>query len=365
MTGKLRILELSGTHYEIGRAHGEAYHDAIHKFTEERLHLSSSADWTGRSLSREAVLELGEACLDEHLRYAPALIEEIRGMADVTGLSMASLVIMNGFTDFVDVVYNAGASMQQEPVPNDGRADHCTAFLVPNAMAENGRGFYGQTWDMHASATPYVILMRIAPDDAPRALVFTVAGCIGMIGMNDAGIAVGINNIMALDGQIGVTWPFVIRQILRQTRLEDALACITEARLAGAHNYLLMDRHGQGYNIEAMPTRHQITPLDGSAIAHTNHCVYDYTRSVEKARTPDSQLNSERRLITAQTGLQGQRDVTPEMLMALTRDPMISQFPTEPMHVETCGAAVMRPATGDFWAVWGRPSEHDYEHFVV
>ena len=48
----------------------------------------------------------------------------------------------------------------------------------------------------------------------PDFLTFTVTGCIGMIGMNSAGITVGVNNLMATDGQIGVTWPFVVRKIL-------------------------------------------------------------------------------------------------------------------------------------------------------
>jgi hypothetical protein len=33
--------------------------------------------------------------------------------------------------------------------------------------------------------------------------------------------------------------------------------------------------------------------------------------------------------------------------------------------VESSGAAIMRPATGDFWAVWGLPPENEYEHFTI
>ncbi len=51
--------------------------------------------------------------------------------------------------------------------------------------------------------------------------------------------------------------------------------------------------------------------------------------------------------------------------MALTRDETICVRGTPPMHIESCGAAIMRPSTGDFWAVWGLPAENDYEHFTV
>ena len=47
--------------------------------------------------------------------------------------------------------------------------------------------------------------------------------------------------------------------------------------------------------------------------------------------------------------------------MELTRDPgSICQVPVEPYHVETSGAAVMRPKSLDFWAVWGPPDVNDY-----
>ena len=59
--------------------------------------------------------------------------------------------------------------------------------------------------------------------------------------MNQAGIAIGINNLTATNGRVGVTWPFVVRKALAQTSIDDALVVVLEAELAGAHNYLLFD----------------------------------------------------------------------------------------------------------------------------
>jgi isopenicillin-N N-acyltransferase like protein len=51
-------------------------------------------------------------------------------------------------------------------------------------------------------------------------------------------------------------------------------------------------------------------------------------------------------------------------LQALTRDPeAICVTSKPPRFVETCGAAIMRPATLDFWMCWGLPIENEYEHF--
>ncbi len=360
---KLRILTVQGSSYEMGYQHGKAYYDEIHHFTEDRIQLCMDEAWTGRSLPREAVLALADACVEVHQAYSPELMKELQGMADATGLSLGALIINNGFTDFIDTVYAVGE--RAVPVQPEFAADNCTAFLAPNKTTSDGHGMYGQTWDMHDSATPHVMLLQGKPTHAPQFLSLTINGCIGMIGMNSAGIAVGINNIMAKDGQAGVTWPFVIRKVLMQETLEDAIACVTEAQLAGAHNYMLMDKEGRGCNIEAMSTRYQIDWLDEDTIAHTNHCIVPYNNEVERERTPESLQSSQKRLSRAQELLE-QRPITPETLMDITRDDeAICVRSKPPMHVESCGAAIMRPATGDFWAVWGLPAENNYEHFSL
>lgn len=361
---RIRVLNLGGSPYQMGYEHGKTYRDAIRMFTEDRVHLSQSEHWTGRNLSESGVLALATACVEAHQAYAPDLMEELQGMADATDLSLAELVINNGFTDFIDVVYSLGDPAQKAKSPQLV-ADNCTAFLVPNNRAVNGQGMYGQTWDMHNTATPYVILIHGTPDDAPDFLTFTNTGCVGMIGMNSEGIAVGINNLMATDGQIGVTWPFVVRKILQQDNLESALDCLTSAPLAGAHNYMLMDKHGNGYEVEAMSTRVHVEKLEATAIAHTNHCLIDDTLAVQRQRPAESQLSSENRLSRAYELLQGE-SITPEDLMDVTRDnESICVRPKAPMNVESCGAAIMRPASSDFWAVWGLPAENEYEHFSV
>lgn len=345
----------------MGREHGATFRDEIRMFAEDRINLSMSEVWTGRNLPREQVMALAEACVAEHQAYAPDLMEELQGMADATDLSLAELIVNNGFTDFIDVVYQAG----NIPLTTERAADDCTAFLVPAQRTANKQAMFGQTWDMHASATPYVILIHGKPTNAPQFYTFTITGCVGMIGMNDAGISVGINNLMGGDGQIGVTWPFVVRKILQQSTLDDALACLTSARLAGAHNYLLMDRHGNGYNVEAMSSRVHITPLEDDCIVHTNHCVIDTNQAVERPRQEDSLASSIKRLSLA-SELLDRDQITPQDLMQLTGDERaICVHPKPPAHVETCGGAVMRPTTGDFWVVWGLPSENEYEHFTL
>jgi isopenicillin-N N-acyltransferase-like protein len=359
MTKKIRVLSASGTPFEVGYEHGRIYRDDIRRYTTERVRLVCSGLWSGGPLPRAEVLAIAKACLPDHEAYAPNLFQELQGVAAATDLSLAELLIVGGFTDFVDTVYSVTQQkMARLPV------DDCTAFVVPDDAA-NGAGYFGQTWDMHDTATEFVILLDVQPNGAPRSLVFTTTGCLGQIGMNEHGICVGINNLLGADGQIGVTWPFVVRKVLQQDNIAAALACITQAKLSGAHNYLLFDKTGSGYNIEAMSTHHVVTSLGGEPLIHTNHCLLPETLQFSQARPPEAQASSEARYIKA-TELLRKRPLTIQDLIAVTRDPdAVCVRAKPPMHIESCGAAIMQPKTGTFWAVWGLPAENEYEQFKL
>ncbi len=355
-----RIVTVAGSPAEMGRAHGLACRDEIRRYTAERVALAGRAAWAGRPLSRAQVLELARACVAAHRDYAPELVAELDAIGATSGVTTAELIATNGFTDFVDLLHAEGDG----EAATDAAEDDCTAFIVPDRMSADGRGFLGQTWDMHAGAAPYVLLLSGRPLRQPAFLSFSLAGCVGMIGMNEAGIAVGINNLLGRDGQVGVTWPFVVRKALQQSELEAALACITEARLAGAHNYLLRDRHGNGINVEAMPGHCHVTRSSGELLAHSNHCLDAETLARSRPRLAASQASSEARLARARHALAGGA-VTPQTMMALTRDAEVCVRRAPPLEMETCGAVLMQPAAGQLWALAGLPDENEYVELTV
>jgi isopenicillin-N N-acyltransferase-like protein len=352
----LRRLSLAGPPVRLGGDHGRSHRDEIRRYTEERVRLASNGSWSGRPATRNDVLDLARAMLPAHRAYAPDLSDEMEAMAEAAGISAAEAVIVGGFTDFVDAVRARAGEAPEE--------DDCTAVLVPDALA-GGQAMLAQTWDMHDSATQHVVMLEVAPEGGPRALVFSTVGCLGQIGMNEAGIAVGINNLAAAEGRVGVTWPFVVRKALQQTRLDAALACVVEADLTGAHNYLLLDRHGRGFNVEAMPGCRCVRELAAEPLFHTNHCL-EAEAVEQEAERPPALLESSRARLRRARELLDADTTTLERLMDLTRDPeAICQRSRPPYHLESSGAAIMRPASGELWAVWGLPSESEYEHFQV
>jgi isopenicillin-N N-acyltransferase-like protein len=349
---KLTLLTIDGTPAEVGALHGAMFASEIREYVDDRIALSAA----GTDLDRDGILSIASRMLEAHERYDAALFIEMAAMADAADISLEEAVIVGGYTDFIDTVraFAGGSAFE----------DTCTAVITTDAQSE-GAGFLGQTWDMHASATQHVFMLDVATNNDPRSLVFTTHGTLGQIGMNAAGIAIGISNLTVVDGALGVTWPFVVRKALRQTAFDAALACILEAPLAGAHNFMLLDADGNGVSVEATPTRQYVEQLGSETLVHTNHCIAPEIAAVEAER-PESLVRSSADRIEQASELLDEVPHAIDQLIALFADERSICRRRDPeFGYESSGAAIMRPATGDFWACWGLPSENEYEQFSL
>ena len=67
-----------------------------------------------------------------------------------------------------------------------------------------------------------------------------------------------------------------------------------------------------------MSTYKGVTPLTDSSIVHTNHCLSEMTRAVERDREAESLARSQKRLDLGYAHLQ-ETPVTVEALMQMTR----------------------------------------------
>lgn len=350
MTTPLTVLEASGSATEIGAAHGHAFGAQIRSYMADRRDLARE----GTTLTIAGVEQIADDMVPPHREYDRDLFDEMTAMADAAGISHGQAIIVGGYTDFIDTVRALAGGSAVE--------DTCTAVITPNATS-SGAGFLAQTWDMHASATPHVFILDVTPPGAPRSLVFTTHGTLGQIGMNEAGIAVGINNLTVDDGRVGVTWPFAVRKALKATTFDAAVKAFTEAPLAGGHNFLVFDADGQGVSIEATSTTTYVERLEAEALVHTNHCLVPETQAVEGARPAILNTSSTDRLLHARTSLDATGTHTVESLMALLRDERsICRRPEPPFDYESSGAVIMRPRTKDMWACWGVPADNEFEH---
>ena len=340
--GEIRVLEIFGNSADLGRAHGEACAQMIRKYTDDRINLTTQEGWSGGVADRDLILSTAAETLAHHEAFSESLFVEMTSMAKAAGITPEEAVAVGGFTDLIDVVRSKVGKAPAE--------HNCTGVINPKT------GVFAQTWDMHASAGEFVVMLKVDPLIGPDAYVQTTAGCVGQMGMNEAGIAVGINNLTSW-GKPGVTWPFVVRKVLEQTDLDDAIKVVMDADLAGGHNFFVMGPDGNGATIEAMPNTKRITRTNGKPLVHTNHCVFDDTATEEG---PREQMWIDGSNLRMELGESYADD-----LEAFFTDPRISREVDDPAEVGTCGAIICEPAKRTMRAVWGVPGQHPWETFQL
>ncbi len=340
--GAMRVLEVFGDSTDLGRGHGSACSEMIRKYVDDRVGLSGDSQWSGASADRDLILSVSDDLLEHHERFSESLYTEMLAMAEAAGITPQEAVAVGGFTDLVDVVRGRLLDPADE--------HNCTGIINPRT------GTFAQTWDMHASAGEFVVMLKIDPMFGPDAFVQTTAGCLGQIGMNEAGIAVGINNLTST-GKPGVTWPFVVRKALEQDSLDAAVDVVLDADLAGGHNYFIMGPEGEGAMIEAMPNSKRVERSSTDPLVHANNCLYPETSAEEAPRLPDWVENSNVRL---RVGEEKAHD-----LDAFFGDPSIARRAEAPAEIATCGAVIMSPADRKMQAVWGVPGDHPWETFQL
>lgn len=244
-----------------GRAHGESFRREIHEVAELRTQLALEQ---GRLSSEAEVLAAARAHLPVLAAFDAALSEELLGIAEGADLDPARVVVLNHYTDLKD--------LGPEALPAD---EDCSALV-----AKTPEGVVlGQTWDMHGSAAPFVMMLHVPEHEGrPEAWLLSIVGCLGMAGMNAAGVGVTINNLRSNDARIGVVWPALVRRMLAEREAEAAKHVLMTAPMSSGHHYLVASEK-RGYGVETSGVLKSVVfeaewaKSGPASYVHTNHCV--------------------------------------------------------------------------------------------
>jgi isopenicillin-N N-acyltransferase-like protein len=157
-------------------------------------------------------------------------------------------------------------------------------------VTANGHTYVGQNWDWAPDIQETIILICIKQEPKPSLLLVDEAGMIGRMGINTAGIALASNTLLTEETQPAVPYNVLLRGILNQTTLADAIAALVQPARALAANYLFGDGAGQVLDIEASPSHTDIIAPTEGIVTHGNH--FDGARlkgrDLSLERFPDS-----------------------------------------------------------------------------
>lgn len=303
-----------------GEQHGEALREKIHEIYAIRRDLTLSKTDLG---DEETLLALARRHLAVLHDFDPALADELIGIGRGADIALEKLVVLNHYTDLRDL---------SKAHLDDGG---CSVVFAPG---DDGP-LLGQTWDMHGSATDYVLLLDVpAVGDGGRTLLFTLAGCLGMTGLSALGVGMCINNLNSLDARIGVLWPALVRRALKQHAAAAARDVVLSAPLGSGHHYSVGDEHSF-FGIETSGTKKKITQAGTDRVhLHTNHCLDD--EMVPTARVLATSTTHQRfQSLEEQTAARAPR--TAVELYELLARVSAGRDPRDPHGVATCGAFVM------------------------
>ncbi len=365
----MRVLELpeGKSPREWGRIHGESFRGEIRALAAIRTYLCTKV---GGFKDAAQVKVAAAAHLPVLERYHAGIHAELVGIAEGAGVAAEDIVVANHYTDLRDLDPDP-STWQPAPTRDDASlhgppaggksagaeglgGDGCSVL-----WGETGTGrILAQTWDMHATAIPYVMVLRVPASPAgPAATLLTVTGCLGMAGMNSARVGIAINNLFSTDATLGVVWPAMVRRALHETTAEQARDVIATSPIGSGHHYFVADRR-HAFAIEASGTRRKQVFGGGAVYCHTNHCLDGDVAA--RSKVPSTSTTYDR-----MTWLEGNlraeplRDL-PDAWRRLGSDDGWPRSictnmatPESPHGAATCGAIAMNLDTGELWAQQG------------
>lgn len=240
-------IDVSGTSFELGRQIGEAARDQICGFAEIAL---DRVNKTTR-VSRTTAMAVAASCIDPVGEYSPDMLEELRGMADGSGVSLEELMLLQ--------------------IRNQLQAESDAGCTAVAALGPTTGALVAQNWDNDPALDPFTIVLTRRPTGKPAFMNVTQAGLIAYIGLNQHGLGLCMNTLPAPSRSVGVPHYFTVRGIFEAKTLDIAVHAVRRARRAIPANLLLISPEGPA-DLEV--TLEDVHLLRGEIVTHTNHCVH-------------------------------------------------------------------------------------------
>jgi len=267
-TASFPFYRFSGTHRGIGQQYGEACADAILMHRDLAVERLS----THFNVSAQSALAATGAYRKFVVEHAEFLDEEIQGVAEGSGLSLAEAYLLQ-----------LRAELHQHDYPAAAAADECTTFAVLADAAADGTPLVGQNADLPALYSRIGVVIHVVPDEGPEVLMLTPAGQVSYIGINDRGLGV-FGNFLNCDGwRVGFPRYLLTRLALLHDTVQDAAEVVRGLPRASSRNLIMLDANNAAVDIETTPNdTAQLHPEHG-LLAHSNHFLGEELLAEERA----------------------------------------------------------------------------------
>ena len=336
----MRKVVLSGTPYEMGHQHGEAFADLVEAAIQMVVPEGRFADD-----HRARVLKQVERNMESVI---PEALEELHGIADGANVPYDDLLAYNSCQEL--------GRMQQG----------CTNFVL--VTPEHGVVHYKSN-DVSLEALKFHVYLEGHPDNGHDFIGVTWAGTVWMnAGINEAGVTYGGGSLQNTDSDWdrGLPANVVLRYFLQYPDDVDGALALVERTpiMCHGHNMVFTDPADNAVVIERTPTAMGVRRRDDHAIWASNHCLVDDVKPVLRTDNEDFLANSHGRydLLEKLTAAQPH---SLEQVIAIARahaDP-VSMCQHGPVMHSVIGY-VMIPAERRMLIAYGRPCENEFVEYT-
>jgi isopenicillin-N N-acyltransferase-like protein len=302
--------------FDRGACYGQfARQEILHsRTTYARLFAGCGIDWPTACARAETYGETIE-------RIDATLLEEMRGIAVGADLALAEVLALNCRTELLPPDFFSGKTYDSaqaltvnrsvgiedwldtkslDPAVADGE---CTSLGATGVATANGHTFIAQNWDWLGRQRQALVILSSHDSNGMPFTTLTEGGMLAKIGLNDAGLAVGLNILRSNHDGVtpGVPVHVLLRHLLSLQSLSDArdrIGNLAGSLGFGAASTVFLGAAGTSVAAFELAPRGwaELTPVNG-VLAHSNHFVSDALREVQAAMAPA--LSSVPRLITA------------------------------------------------------------------
>lgn len=348
------LIEISGTHREMGRQIGEAARNQIQHSIENAHMLIDAAyntlelTWDGAKIQARKYLPFAEE------RY-PQYVDELRGIAEGANISFDDVMVLNAM----------------EAVTTDAlHLTRCTSMAVNEERTADGHVLAAHNEDWIPEDESDVLIISARPDKEPPFLAMTYGGLLPNVGFNAYGIAQLIDSVYPNDSRIGIPRLVVARAVLSSKRISGAIGRTLVQHRAAGYNHLLVHESGEMYSIEVSARKFEILYAHDGYMVHTNHYLDPQMKQVEK--DPEELLSSRVRYFRASRLLRQTEKHNIKSLQAIQKDHV--NIPNsicnhnvtgaDPLDREkTINALVIDLTSREMHIAWGNPCQNIYHTY--
>ena len=301
------MLEMRGTHREVGRQIGEAMKARLQALAaREREDLPHGVAWN-------ELLQQGQLYLARSRAVYPQYVEEVEGIAEAAGLPSDQVFLWLCEELWEPAAWRTGGkgtapcfapaalvlersegaggpALERSEGTEGGCAaprratKGCTDLVARGPATADGSTLVAHTNDLGPEVEEDLVILKVQAGDEPEFLGVSVAGVGYSAGFNAAGISMTGNQVSCNDIRPGVPRLLCVRAILAARRLEEAMnACLLPSR-ASNYNNVIADANGEVYSMEGSATDCEPIYIEGDILAHANHYASPPMRRFEADR---------------------------------------------------------------------------------